>query len=381
MPSYGPGVLVHRAVEVHHVDGVEAVALADLEVVVVVAGRHLQGARAELRVHGVVGDHRQEAAQNRKHGRAADQVGVPVVVRVHGDRRVAQQRLRPGRRYRQVVVAVLQPVPQVVERGALIAVLHLQVGQRRRASRAPVDDPLAAVDQPFAVQVDERGAHRLARALVQGEAPPRPVAGRPQALDLLVDTIAVLVDPLPDQLDEGIAPDVVSRLVVRGELPLDHHLCGDAGVVGAGQVEGRVADHPVPADHQVLQRGHQRVPHVELAGDVRGRHDDDVGLLGAVDDGREVPALHPGVVDALLHGLGVVRLCHVRSRRRLYHWPSFVARLWAASVMAFYGQLRNSSTKTAARPGPFGCWTRCDRCGADQPRPDDLAERRRGPIS
>ena len=33
------------------------------------------------------------------------------------------------------------------------------------------------------------------------------------------------------------------------------------------------------------------------------------------------------------------------------------------------------------RQGPFGCWTRCDRCGADQSRPDSLVERDRGPIS
>ena len=305
------GVLIHRAVEVHHVDDVEAVALADIEVVVVVAGSHLEGAGPELGVHGVVGDHGQDAAQHRQHGGAAYQVGVPLVVRVHGYRRVAKQRLRPGRRYRQMVVGVLEPVPQVVEPGALLPVPDLQVGESRRAARAPVHYPLAAVDEPFAVQINERGAHRFAGALIQGEAPARPVARRPQALDLLVDPIAVLVDPLPDQIDERLPAQVVPRLVVRGELPLDHHLGGDAGVVGAGQVEGRVADHPVPADHQVLQRHGQRVPHVELARHVRGRHDDDVGLLRAVDDGREVAALHPEVVDALLHGLGVVRLCHV----------------------------------------------------------------------
>ena len=245
-----------------------------------------------------------------------------------------------------MVVGVLEPVPQVVEPGALLAVPDLQVGESRRAARAPVDYPLAAVDEPFAVQINERRAHRLAGALVQGEAPARPVARRPQALDLLVDPIAVLVDPLPDQIDERLSAQVVPRLVVRGELPLHNHLGGDAGVVGAGQVEGRVADHPVPADHQVLQRHGQRVPHVELARHVRGRHDDDVGLLRAVDDGREVTAAPPrSRRRAAPRTWGRTPLSCPRSMRSA---PLAVLRCAAFSRVcqqAFYGQLRNSSTK------------------------------------
>ena len=59
-----------------------------------------------------------------------------------------------------------------------------------------------------------------------------------------------------------------------GELAFDDHLGGDAGVVGAGEPEGDVAAHAVPADGDVDLGVLQHVAHVEGAGDV-GRRDDE----------------------------------------------------------------------------------------------------------
>ena len=53
------GRLGHAGVIADHLDLREAVALADLEVVGVVGGRHLDHARAELRVDELVGDDRE----------------------------------------------------------------------------------------------------------------------------------------------------------------------------------------------------------------------------------------------------------------------------------------------------------------------------------
>ncbi len=66
MPGVRPGVLVHRAVFVDHdVDMAQVVALAHLEVVRIVRRRHLHRARAELRIHEIVLDHRELAPQDR----------------------------------------------------------------------------------------------------------------------------------------------------------------------------------------------------------------------------------------------------------------------------------------------------------------------------
>ena len=58
------------------------------------------------------------------------------------------------------------------------------------------------------------------------------------------------------------------------ELALDHHLGGDAGVVGAGDPEGEVAEHAVPAREDVHLGLVEHVAHVEAAGDVGRREQD-----------------------------------------------------------------------------------------------------------
>ncbi len=58
------------------------------------------------------------------------------------------------------------------------------------------------------------------------------------------------------------------------ELPLDHVLGGDAGVVHAGQPQRLVALHPPAPDQRVLDRVVERVAHVQRAGHVRRRDDD-----------------------------------------------------------------------------------------------------------
>ena len=58
------------------------------------------------------------------------------------------------------------------------------------------------------------------------------------------------------------------------ELALDHHLSGDAGVVGAGDPEGEVAQHAVPASEDVHLGLVEHVAHVEASGDVGRREQD-----------------------------------------------------------------------------------------------------------
>ena len=84
-------------------------------------------------------------------------------------------------------------------------------------------------------------------------------------------------------LDEGLAAHVAAADVAGlGQLALDHHLGGDAGVVGAGQPQRRLAAHALEADQHVLQGVVQRVADVQRAGDVRRRDDDRERLGGRI---------------------------------------------------------------------------------------------------
>ena len=194
----------------------------------------------------------------------------------------------------------------MIEIAALFAVLDLKVGQRGMAARAPIGDALAAIDKPLLVEIDESRAHGAAGAVVERERRAGPVAGCADALNLFIDAAAVLIDPLPDALYELIAAEVVARNAVGGKHALDDDLSGDAGVVGAGQIQRRFAAHAMPAHNQVFDRDSERVSHMEFARHIGRRHNDGEGLLGAVDPRREVAAVQPEIVDAPLDCLGFV---------------------------------------------------------------------------
>ncbi len=192
-----------------------------------------------------------------------------------------------------VVEERVADVPEVVLR---LVVLDFEVGDRRLAARTPVDDALATIDQALVVEVDEGGADRLRRARVEGEALARPVAGGAEALELVAYLAAVLLHPLPRALRERLAADVVAAEPFLRQLALDDVLRRDGGMVLSGQPEGRFLPHAMPAGEDVLQGDEEDAAEVEVAGDVRRRHDDGEGRPRGVDFGREEAGRLPEAV-------------------------------------------------------------------------------------
>ena len=189
--------------------------------------------------------------------------------------------------------------------------MHLEVGDRGQQLRVPVDQPLVPVDQPFAIKLDEHLEHGARQALVHREALARPVAGRAEPLQLVDDGAAALRLPLPDALEEVLAAHLAAaRLLALHQLPLDHHLRGDAGVVGARLPQHVLAAHALEPAQDVLQRVVERMAHMQRAGDVRRRDDDRVrlrrGALGPA--GAEGARLLPRPVDAAFDFGGLVSL-------------------------------------------------------------------------
>ena len=80
--------------------------------------------------------------------------------------------------------------------------LHLRIGQRRPAVRAPVDEAVSPVDQALFIEIDKSCHHRSAAAFVHGEALSAPVTGTSQLSDLLLDRAAVFLFPFPDALQK-----------------------------------------------------------------------------------------------------------------------------------------------------------------------------------
>ena len=310
-PGIGPGILVHGGVGVQDIDQRQVVPLGHLEVHRVVGRGDLDGAGAEGGVDGFIGDDGYLAVDGGQDDLLADHRLEALVVGVDGHGRIAEDGLRAGGGHgNKLAFALRQRIADIVEVAGYVLVVDLQVGEGGGAARAPVDDALAAVDQPLVVEADEGGAHRPARSLVQGEALASPVAGDAQPLVLLGDGLAALRRPLPHPLQEFLSAQLVAVSAFFGQLPLHHHLGGDAGMVDAGQPEGRLALHAVPADHNVFQGSGQGMAEVQLAGDIGRRHDDDEGLLLRVYFGREIALLHPELVPLLLDLARLIGLGH-----------------------------------------------------------------------
>ncbi len=162
-------------------------------------------------------------------------------------------------------------IANLPEVALLLLVDHFEIADGGLAARAPVDDVRAAIDEALLVEADEGLAHGDRKALVHGEVLAAPVDGDAEALHLLEDRAAVVLLPLPHALDEGFAAELLARRAFFSQLALDHHLRGDAGVVGARHPQRASAAHAPPAGENVHLGLVEHVAHVQPAGDVGRR--------------------------------------------------------------------------------------------------------------
>jgi len=288
----------------------ETVPLADRKVDGVVPGGDLERAGTELLVHRRVGDERDLAMQQREDQHAADQVGVALVLGVHGHRRVGQDRLGPGGRHGHEAVGPLDGIADVPEVALPLPVFDLLVGDRGLAADAPVDEVLAAVDPPLPVEVLEGRLDRAREPGIEGEALAAPVAGAAERAELTDDLPSVLLLPLPDGRDELLAAEVAHRHAPLLEVLLDHVLGSDAGVVHPGEPESLVPLHAAGPDEDVLDGVVEDMADGQSPGYVRRRDDDDVRLPVARGTGGEETVLLPVLVPARLEAAGIVDLGH-----------------------------------------------------------------------
>ena len=281
---------------------------AHLEVVGVVGGGHLHRAGAEADLAVFVAHDGDLPVHNGQDAGLADEVLELLVLGVHGHAGVAHHGLWAGGGHHDVAAAVGQGITDIPQVAGLVGVLHLGVGQSRQAVGAPVDDAAALIDQALVIQLAEGLPDGLGAALVHGEAGPVPVAGGAHLLLLLHNAVAVLLLPGPHALQELLPAQVIAGQALLAQVLLHLDLGGDTGVVRAGQPQGLVPLHPLEADEDVLQGGVHGVAHVQLAGDVGGRHHDGKGLLVGIRLRLEAAAVHPHLVDPGLHLPGIVHL-------------------------------------------------------------------------
>ena len=118
--------------------------------------RNLKSAGPKCRVNEEIANDRNLPANNGKSNSPSDRALVAFVLRMDSHCRVAQHGLRTGRCHREALgwrigkrVANMPQVP------LNFLMNHFDVGQRRLAAWAPVDQPLGAIQQSFFPQADK----------------------------------------------------------------------------------------------------------------------------------------------------------------------------------------------------------------------------------
>ena len=300
--------LAHGAIGVQRVDDLQPMALADLPVVDVVRGRHLQAARAELHVDVVVEDHRHGTLHHRDDAPLPLQVRVARVVRVNAHRGVAQDGLRTrGGDGDPLVVRAFDLVADVVQAGVHLLVDHLLVADGGERLGIPVHHALAAVHEPFLVQVDEDIDDRLAQGRLHGETRTLPVTAGAELLELFQDHAAILLLPGPGMLQELLPAELLLGQSFVTELLHHLGLGGDGGMVHPRHPAGVLPLHAGAPHQHVLDGVVQHVPHVQHAGHV-GRGNGDGEGLALVGLAVEVATGHPVTVPPVLAVLRIVPL-------------------------------------------------------------------------
>ena len=277
----------------------------------------------------LVGDNRDLDIRDRQADHLADQVLVALILRVHGDRTVAQHGFRARGGHHQLTGAIGQRIGEMPEMALGLAVLHFQVRDRGLEMRIPVHQPLVAINEALLVQFHKHFQHRLGQALVQGEALTRPVTAGAQPAQLLQDRPAAFLFPLPDPLDESLTAHVPARdIAFLGQLALDHHLRGDTRMVGARLPQHRTAQHALVAHQHVLQRVVQRVTDMQTPRDVGRRNDDGEGFRIVIINRLERTGLLPRLIDRGFGVLGIECLVHHGDPRLFGLRTRALALLW-----------------------------------------------------
>ncbi len=292
------GVGGHGAVFVDDLNFGQAVAASGFKIVEIVRGGDFDGSGAEFGVGQIVENDGNFAIHQRQLRRHAVEFEIALIFGIDGDRRIAQHgfRARSGDHDEAAGYAV-DGIAQMPEVALDLGVSHFKIGERSVAAGAPVDHVLAAVDEVLFVQADEDLAHGSRESGIEREALAAPIAACAKAHHLALDRIAVLLLPFPDALLELFASQVGALDAFFGEFALDHHLGGDAGVIGSRQPEGVFAQHAMPANGDVDLGVFQHVADVEDAGHIRRwdhqREDLRAGFGGSVKNAGIDPPLGP----------------------------------------------------------------------------------------
>ena len=162
----------------------------------------------------------------------------------------------------------------------------------------PVDQTRSTKNQTVPEQVKKGPLDGSGTDGVHGKALAVPVTRTAHGLLLADNAGLVLLFPVPDALDQGLATNIMPRFAFQFEQALFHNrLRGDTGVIRSGHPQRVLPQHAMPARQHVLHDVVHGVPHVQRAGDIRQRHHDHIAVLVVIRYGGKRFGLGPALDD------------------------------------------------------------------------------------
>jgi hypothetical protein len=190
-----------------------------------------------------------------------------------------------------------------------IFMLNFCVRQSSLTARAPVYDSVALVDEALLIEADKHLVDSLVAAFIHGKTLSSPVAGVSELAALTCYAPTVFTLPVPCVIKELFAGDVMLvDALFLAEFLYDFDLCCDAGMVRARKPQSRISLESLPSCEDVLKCLVECMTHVQLACDIRRRHDDCERFLVPVNVSIECALLFPHLVYAVFELLRVVSL-------------------------------------------------------------------------
>ncbi len=302
-PRVYPRRRAHLPVVRHHINFSQPVPPPHFKIIRVMRRRNFHRTRSKLPVHHLIRDDRNLPIHQRQQNFLPHQPLVPLILRMHCHRRIAQHRFRTRCRYGYKFLRSRHRIPDVPQMSRPLFVQHFQIAQHRQTVWAPIRQIMSAVNQPFFVQSHEHFPHHPRKLRRKRELLPRPVAALTNRPHLLRDFPAAFFLPLPHPPYELFPPQRAVINPLFGQLLHHHALCRNPRVVRSRQIQRVVPAHPVPPRQNVDFRVVQHMPDVQRSRHVRRRNHDgkhrSLGIRVRAEQSLRHPIFRPARFDLL----------------------------------------------------------------------------------
>ena len=224
-------------------------------IVVGVMGRsNFYSAGTKFQINVAICDNRNNATIGRQGQMLTNQMTITGVSRVNSYSSIARDGLRTGSSDSQVGALFLHyRITEIPQMSRVILMLNLDIRKSGVTVYAPVGNTGTLINQALFEQGAEHLAYSLGAALIHSKALALPITGNAQMLQLVDNTIAVLLLPSPNALQEFLTAQIITSLTLFFFNNLFYlNLGSKTCMVITRHPQGVMSHHTMPTNQNIL---------------------------------------------------------------------------------------------------------------------------------